>query len=162
VWALSMDVTAAWTSIAHPPLPTGTHNAQVVYDTERDRLLWFGSGSVNDTWAFMLETATWKLVDPGSPIPLRHWASAIAVPEWDAMVTFGGMVGNSARNTVMRFPLHGAGVFQEVTPAGSVPPVLGGHSAIYDPVRKLMVVFGGYDGIYRSGVHTMSFGSTPT
>jgi hypothetical protein len=161
VWALSMDPTPAWSSIAHPPLPTGTHVAQVAYDPERDRLLWFG-GSVNDTWAFMLKTATWKLVEPGSPMPLRHWASAVAVPPWDAMVTFGGMFGNNATNTVMRFPLHGAGVFQGVTPAGSVPPALAGHSAIYDPVRNLMVVFGGYDGLYRNGTHTMSIGPTPT
>jgi hypothetical protein len=157
VWALSMDATPTWTSIANAPLPPGLHDARIAHDPARDRLIWFGSSSANDTWAFALATATWSLVEPGSPIPIRSRPTAVAARPWDALVVFGG-----ASNTTWRLPLNGVGDFEQVTTAGTVPSARSGHAAIYDPVRQRMIVFGGNDGFLRNDVRSLTIGPTPT
>lgn len=162
VWALSMDATPTWTSIANPPLPTGMHNPQIVHDAERDRLLWFGSATwttaTNDTWAFRLETATWQQVHPGGPIPARAMHSAVAAPPWDALVVFGG-----SSNSTIRLPMTGFGPSVEVAADGPKPAARRGHAAIYDPVRQRMIVFGGNDGTQLlNDAHALSIGANPT
>jgi galactose oxidase-like protein len=163
VWALSMEATPTWSSIAKPPLPTGSHNPRTVLDAARDRLLWFGSGTLNDTWAFRLSDATWYLVEPGSPIPVLAMHTAVAAAPWDALVVFGGVNGPRS-NTTWRLPLSGKGPFVQVATAGTKPAARYGHAAIYDPIRQRMVVFGGNDGsqLMANDVWALSIDATPT
>jgi hypothetical protein len=165
VWALSMDATPTWTSIAKPPLPPGSHNPQIVYDATRDRLLWFGSSTLNDTWAFRLTDATWYLAEPGSPIPVLMRHSAVAALPWDALVIFGGYSGRTTTlwNTTWRLPMSGGGAFVPVATTGTPPSPRSGQTAIYDSARQRMIVFGGNDGTLRhNDSYALTIGPTPT
>ena len=80
------------------------------------------------------------------------------------MVVFGG-VDSTARylNDVWALSLAGTPAWTQLTPAGTPPSARSDHSAIYDPVRDRMVVFGGIlDGVrYRNDVWALSLAGTP-
>jgi hypothetical protein len=60
------------------------------------------------------------------------------------MVVFGGG-GASVYNDVWALSLAGSPAWSALAPAGSPPSGRYEHTAIYDPVRDRMVVFGGYE-----------------
>src|SRR5262245_63283536 len=77
------------------------------------------------------------------------------------MVVFGGDDGTS-RNDVWALSLSGSPAWSALAPAGSLPPVRYSHTAIYDPVRDRMVVFGGSDGTSRlNDVWALSLAGSP-
>ena len=46
-------------------------------------------------------------------------------------------------------------------PSGTPPSARDGHTAIYDPVRDRMVVFGGDDGALRNDVWALTLSGSP-
>jgi galactose oxidase-like protein/Kelch motif protein len=86
----------------------------------------------------------------------RHEHSAIYDPARNRMVMFGGqhLVNNPGEynlsyfNDVWALSLSGSPTWSRLAPEGSPPLARAGHTAIYDPVRDRMIVFGGtlYDG----------------
>ncbi len=167
VWALSLAGSTAWSALAptgSPPLGRYGHTA--LYDPVRDRMVVFGgvdTGSwPNDVWVLSLGgTPAWSaLVPSGSPPIGRYRHSAIYDPVRDRMVVFGGNAGDN-RNDVWALSLPGGTFWGQITPAGSPPSARYGHSAIYDPVRDRMVVFGGNDGSYPNDVRALSLAGSP-
>src|SRR5262249_50616094 len=74
----------------------------------------------------------------------RIGSSAIYDPVRDRMVVFGGQAqGNLYLNDVWALSLAGTPAWTALTPTGTPPSGRTGHTAIYDPVRDRMVVFGG-------------------
>jgi hypothetical protein len=154
VWALSLAGAPAWTELTPlgtPPSARRYHSA--IYDSVRDRIVVFGgySGSyLNDIWALSLAgTPAWTQLTPSGASPgTRRAHSAIYDPVRDRMVVFGGTIYASARNDVWALSLTGTLAWMQLTPLGTPPIVRGDHSAIYDPVRDRMVVFGGRDPYY--------------
>jgi hypothetical protein len=176
VWALSLAGTPAWTQLTPsgtPPIGRLRHSA--IYDPVRDRMVVFGGGSnsypnyfLNDVWALSLAgTPAWtELIPSGTPPIGRTEPSAIYDPVRDRMVVFGG--GSDSYpgyylNDVWALSQAGTPAWTELTPSGTLPPTRSGHSAIYDPVRKRMVVFGGYEnpGPHLNDVWALSLGGTP-
>ena len=82
---------------------------------------------------------TWATNPPPSG---RSEHTAIYDPVRDRMVVFGGYDG-TLRNDVWALSLSGSPAWSALAPAGSPPSARYGHTAIYDPVRDRMVVFGG-------------------
>jgi hypothetical protein len=172
VHALSLAGTPAWTLLA----PTGTppsarcgHTA--IHDPVRDRVVVFGgvygpsNTSFNEVWALSLAgTPAWTLLAPtGTPPSARYGHTAIHDPVRDRMVVFGGWDASSRRNDVWSLSLAGTPAWAALTPAGTPPSTRDGHSAIYDPVRDRMVVFGGWDASSRrNDVWSLSLAGTPT
>jgi hypothetical protein len=103
-------------------------------------------GFHNDVWALSLtDSPTWTVLTPsGTPPDGRAYHSAIYDPVRDRMLVFGGWPGgNFYNNDVWALSLGDAPAWTALEPLGPVPPVRQHHSAIYDPVRDRMVVFGG-------------------
>ncbi len=161
VWALSMADPPVWSQLSGSPLPTGPRETSpIVFDSASDRLLFHGGPSFNDTWAFALATNTWSQIEGGNTIPIRALHSAVVVPDWDAMVVFGGSFGPG--NDTWRFALDGSG-FQAVSTAGTPPTARSAHASIYDPVRQRVLVFGGQSGgAALNDVRALTVTGTPT
>jgi galactose oxidase-like protein len=83
---------------------------------------------------------TWKILAP----TMRTGASMIYDPLRHRMILFGGFDNQIDQNDVWELSLSGPPVWRELHPLGPTPAPSRGHSAIYDPVRDRMIVFGGY------------------
>ena len=161
VWALSLSA-LTWNEI----IPVGTtrpsarrwHSA--IYDGVTDRMLVF-SGSdwvssdiyrspVNDLWALSFGSNVWsRITAPGAP-PGRILHSATHDPSGRRMIVFGGHVDDYVwdgprRGDTWAYSLD-AGTWSPMIPTSRPPEGRAGHSAVYDPLRRRMIVFGGWNG----------------
>ncbi|OGF14524.1 MAG: hypothetical protein A2W00_04145 [Candidatus Eisenbacteria bacterium RBG_16_71_46] len=170
VWALSLAGSPAWSALApagNPPSARCFHTA--IYDPVRDRMVVFGGFDAsaphyrNDVWALSLSgSPAWSALAPaGTPPSARIWHTAVYDPVRDRMVVFGGYDGTSLRNDVWALSLAGSPAWSALAPAGSLPAPRYQHTAIYDPMRDRMVVFGGNDGSYRNDVWALSLAGSP-
>ena len=169
VWALSLAGTPTWAQLAPagtPPSGRELHTA--IHDRARDRIVVFGGfdGSLhNDVWALSLAgTPTWTQLAPaGTPPSPRYYHTAIYDPARDRMVVFGGddaIIGRG--NVVWALSLAGTPTWAQLAPTGTPPSPHAAHTAIYDPVRDRMVVFGGVDNSsYLNDVWALSLAGTP-
>jgi hypothetical protein len=168
VWALSLAGSPAWsalTTAGSAPSARGGHTA--IYDPVRDRMVVFGGydniSRINDVWALSLAgSPAWSALAPtGSPPAGRYAHTAIYDPVRDRMVVFGGADDTNLRNDVWALSLAGSPAWSPLAPGGSPPDARNAHTAIYDPVRDRIVVFGGYDGSFRNDVLALSLAGSP-
>src|SRR5262245_8004832 len=130
------------------PDPRYLHTCSL--DPVRQRMVVFGgigpTGSRNDVWVLPLggPPAWTQLPVAGTPPIVRECHSAIYDPLRDRMVVFGGSNSNGRFNDVYELTFAGTPTWTKLTPAGTPPSVRNLHTAIYDPVRDRMIVFGGY------------------
>jgi hypothetical protein len=164
VWALSLAESPQWSEVfpAGGP-PSARLNHKAIYDPVRDRMVVFGGydGSRrNDAWALSLAGGmTWSALAPaGSPPSGRDGHTAIYDPVRDRMVVFGGYDGTTYPNDVPALSLPGNPAWSTLAPAGSPPSRLYDHTAIYDPVRDRMVLFGGNAGVNLNDVWALWWG----
>src|ERR1041385_9115649 len=151
--ALSLGVSPSWSGLAASgTAPPGRTAHAAIYDPVRDRMLVFGglAGSTrqNDVWALSLGSSpAWSELAPvGTPPSGRLYATAIYDPVRDRMLVFAGEDDQGFRNDVWELPLNATLAWSQLSPSGTPPLARAYTSAIYDPVRDRMVVFGGYDG----------------
>jgi hypothetical protein len=139
-----------------------------VYDYKRDRMLVFGGNAginnYNEVWSLSLAGApAWTLLAPtGTPPQGREYHVAIYDGPRDRMVVYGGY--NSGVYLTDLWALNlASGPTWSALPEVGYPLPQAGFSAIYDPVRDRMLLFGGF---YSSGsyniVWTLSLTGTPT
>jgi hypothetical protein len=171
VWSLSLSASPAWTELtpAGTP-PSGRLGHTAIYDPVRDRMVVFGGSRanypalpLNDIWALSLSgTPAWTELTPaGTPPAPRSHHTAIYDPVRDRMVVFGGF--RSETSDVWALSLTGSPAWTEIAPAGALPTGRYYHTAIYDPVRDRMVVFGGIDVDYLTrDVLALSLSGSPT
>ena len=182
VWALALPGGTAWSTLAaagNPPSARHAHTA--VYDPVRDRIVVFAgadAGSRNDVWALSLSgSPTWTELTPTGRMPIMRQAhTAIYDPVRDRMVVFGGMGSKprtgddlpgmgeeGSRNDVWALSLSGNPTWSALAPAGNPPSARYEHTAIYDPVRDRMLVFGGFDPSRgsRNDVWALSLSGSP-
>lgn len=152
-----MDAVAgrAWSHVpCIGPGPTQRREgAVVVFDPGRDRLLHFGGGQAGveygDLWelSFAFDPPRWRRILDGEEAPRpRRDASAIYDTRRHRMVLFGGYAGEGLADT---WELDLAGPdprWRRLAVRGVPPPGRWDHSAIYDPRRDAMIVFGGASG----------------
>src|SRR6058998_3970948 len=165
-----------WTELSADQTPFVRDDHSLVYDPVRDRLLIFGGTTAsqfpdpywsNEVWALTLSgspTLT-QVTTSGTPPAARSDASTIYDSVRDRLVVFGGIGPYGAVNDVWELTLSGTPTWSEITPAGTLPPTLAYHTAVYDASRDRMIVFGGYDyggGGDRNEVWVLTFGRAPT
>jgi hypothetical protein len=164
-WALSLSGSQAWTQIAPTrDSPDRRMGHSSIYDGARNRMITYGgSNMLGDTWALALIGSTgWTRLTPtGTPPSARSAQSAIYDPVRDRMVVFGGL-GASRLNDVWALSLVGTPAWTQLTPTGAPPSARSAHSAIYDPVRDRMIVFGGLDGAALNDVWALALGNVPS
>jgi hypothetical protein len=153
VWSLDLK-SAAWESLTVAgPAPPRRDSHSAVYVPGADEVVLFGGGGdgglLDDTWALSLGSAPqWvPLQATGGPPGPRARHSAIYDPVGNRMVVFGGAsYFGQLQNDVWSLSLGANPSWTQLTPAGSPPSPRAGHRAVYDPVRRSMLVFGGYQG----------------
>lgn len=161
VWALSLSGTPAWTQLTPTGTPpSGRYYHSAIYVPVGDYMVVFGgwsSGYRNDVWALVLTgTPAWvKLAPVGAP-PGRADHTAVYDPVRNRMVVFGGWNGTVSFNDSWALSLGITPTWTQLTPSGTVPSARSTHSAIYDPMRDRMVVFGGYSSVYCNDVWALS------
>jgi hypothetical protein len=156
VWQLDLNGTPQWTEIApEGQTPSGRLEGAAVFDPLRQRVVGFGGtvGMPADTWVLNLQSmdqASWEnLPTLGvSPSP-RYGPASVYDTKRDRMVIFGGSTSDAyfgALNDVWELDLNGAPTWQQVVTAGTPPQPRRTGTAIYDPLRDRMVIYGGWAG----------------
>lgn len=170
-WELSLGEDMVWKRLevgdpsdSCPPdyCPVGRSAHVAVYDSLYDRMVvWGGTaadGSPPDAWELCFGGAapggsgprppTWnRLPTGGTAPPWQFGQSAVIDAIGHRMVLFGGGFQDGRRleygNQVYELTLGDTSSWRFVEPVGDWPRTRVGHSAIYDPGRNRMVVYGG-------------------
>src|SRR5262249_4152853 len=166
VWSLSLAGNPGWTQVrpaGASPSERAYHTA--IFDPVRDRVVVFGGihgDRLNEVWTLSLTgDPTWTLLTPnGTPPSARYLHTAIYDPVRDRMLVFGGFA-LAGLNDVWELSLSGTPTWTQLTPAGTPPSAREGPTAIYDPVRDRMLVFGGYSAAYLNDVWELSLAGSP-
>ncbi len=151
--------TSFWALLSPNGSPPFSRTGQsAIYDPARRRMIifgGFGGAYLNDTWALSLTgVPSWTPLMPSGAWPsARVGHSAIYDPLRDRMIIFGG---NSYSlhpymSDVWALSLSDPPAWTQLQPAGGPISPRGNHSAIYDPVRDRMIVFGGLGGVSPDG-----------
>jgi len=167
IWVLSLD-SLRWTRLE--PVgdqPPARYRHSATYDVTRDRMILFGGSDPNrenDVWALDLSgAAAWtQLPDLGTPWD-RGSQAAIYDPLTQRMVLFGGAEGSAVRNNTRVLRLTGTQRWSTLSFADSVPGGRVRYSALHDPVRSRMIIFGGWDfNTFLNDTWAMTLSGTPT
>lgn len=163
-----------WHRLAPPPalVTRARHGQSAIFDPDGGRIIEFGGykiplggggGFQGDLiqlgicgapgWTTLAASGT-------SPSP-RYGHTAIHDPARKRMLLFGGDTGVLS-GELFALSLGGAPGWSALAATGTPPSPRVGHSAIYDPVRDRMIVFGGYDGTsFLNDVWALSLSGTP-
>jgi hypothetical protein len=149
VWILTTADPPRWTYLrpgGTAPGPRYTHSA--ILDPVRDRMIVFGGDNgamLGDLWELSLSSApAWSPIAATGPAPAaRHRHTAVYDPPRGRMIVFGGRGDGGLLDDVWALSLSGVPAWTRILPAGAGPAPRYRHSAIYDPVRDRMIVFGG-------------------
>ena len=156
----TQDQSGIWGVLAatgpSPGTPTG-HCA--VYDpTDNRMLVYYGS----DVWALTLDASPqWTQVQVlNAKPPFRNGACAIMDPVRHRLIVFGGYVGSDYDRSTWILTLDGTPVWSQLPVVPSPGPRLYA-SAVYDPIRDRMIVFGGESGPSLNDVWALKLSGTP-
>lgn len=123
-----------------------------IYDSKRDRMVIFGGCKdgkaevLDDCLALDLTSLEWQVLETTGERPFaRKYHTAIYATERDEMVVFGGQ--NKKGNTFQDLYSLNLKTLKwkkiSVTKRRRFPSPCDVHSAIYDPVKQRMIIFGG-------------------
>jgi hypothetical protein len=108
------------------------------------------------------EDGAWTSPLPGPAPPIRYAQAAIYDPIRDRMVVFGGLGESGLKNDVWSLSMTGSPAWTEIVPAGHAPTPRYHATAVYDPVRDRMLVFGGWDKGPTNDVWALSLSGSPS
>jgi hypothetical protein len=174
VWELSLDGTPHWTELFPTgQTPSGRLAGAAVFDPLRQRFVGFGGtiGAPVDTWALNLQgQANWQNVPTNGPRPNGGYGmSSVYDAKGDRMLIFGGSTSDDyygATNDVWELDLHGNPTWNQIVTSGTPPPARRSGTAIFDPLRNRMVIYGGFDAVPGSDLFlpdawALDFNSSP-
>ena len=157
-WALSLSGTPHWTQLAPTgTLPVGRSHHGVIYDPSRQRMILFGGvafpGPPNETWALSLSgPSTWTELAPAGTPPSKRWAFATGYdPTRDRMLIFGGAVPSDVNET-WALSFGDNLEWNQLAPAGTLPPPTDQPSAVYNPDRNRLQFAGEWELIFGNTV----------
>jgi len=133
------------------PFPAARSDHMQIVDPVTERLIVFGGRTASllfgDAWQLNLAgSPAWSPVAAvGDSIPAaRQAGTALYDPIGRRMVVFGGLLtGNVATNDIYLLSLDGTPTWTKAAPGLPAPSPRADHSAVYDPTRGRMLVFGG-------------------
>jgi hypothetical protein len=166
-WSLPFVPAPTWSAVATSNGVLARERHTATYDPVRKRMLVFGGfdGTFhNDLWSLPIPASqSWTALAPAGPLPsARERHTTIYDPAGDRLIVFGGRAAPGVFvNDVWQLSLAGAPTWSALSPAGTPPSARHGHSAIYDPVRSRMIVFGGFDGAEQNDVWTLNLTGSP-
>jgi hypothetical protein len=158
VWELDLDGTPHWTELfPSGQAPSGRLAGAAVFDPIRQRFVGFGGtiGVPVDTWSLNLQgQANWQQVPTNGAAPSGGYGmTSVYDAQSDRLLMFGGSTNGNyygANNDVWELDLHGNPTWNKVITAGTPPQARRSGTAIWDPLRDRMVIYGGFDAIRYS------------
>jgi len=145
-------VPGTWMAVKpHGSLPAGRLGGSLVCLAGSKRLVLFGgwggsAGYYADLWSFDLATDTWTDLKPSGTGPSARALQAMAYdPTSSKLIVFGGYDGKTYYDDTWAYDLT-ANSWTAVRSGGVAPAARQGHSLVYDPVSKKMILFGGFNG----------------
>jgi hypothetical protein len=117
----------------------------MVYDPSQKQILLYGgfAGTTSDEFWVWKENG-WEEIDFQSPGPLSHFGMTVDT-DTDALYIFGGAAsGSTLPSLTNKMWVLQEGHWKELRPTIS-PSARGGPAMAYDPVRKRIVLYGGFD-----------------
>jgi len=148
-FALSFTGPATWTPITTPGDGPGVRSWHtLVRDPVRDRDIAFSGVSsivLADLWRLdRAGTPAWTPIAASNPYILeaRNGAAMIRDPVRDRLILFGG-TGTTTLGDLWEWPLAAGQWARPLVAAGTPPSPRARASAIYDPVRDRMILYGG-------------------
>jgi galactose oxidase-like protein len=153
-WAAPLEHPEEWTRVViSGPSPPPRHEPVATYDPVRDRLVAFGGWTYpenyfNDTWVLSFDgDPSWSRAEPEGEWPSARRAHvAVYDPLRDRMLVFSGFGPSGELDDVWALYLDGAMRWERVQPTGPDPGSRGFASAVYDPTRDRVVLYGGVRG----------------
>lgn len=126
--------------------PPYTNRVRAAWDAGLGQMLVFGGIGhcflKNDMWAYVSSERSWRrAAGTAVPITRREGATAVYDAEKDEILVFGGCDGSSPRSDVIA--LSALGSVRGVNATTSPPPARTDHGAAWDPIERVMYVFGG-------------------
>jgi hypothetical protein len=149
-WAYSFS-TGVWERADLGSGPGARHSIGAIYHTPTEAMIIHGGstegGSLSDTWRYDLVGGTWNRMDTQGE-QARSAYGCIFDPIADRMVVFGGIRSGSFLNDVRALnDLSGSGPYSWETlhdgTGEGVPSPRAYVHAVYDPLTRRMLVFGG-------------------
>ena len=160
---LTLGDVPAWAPLSAAGSPTPRAGHHVIFDAPRHRVVSFGGVDgtfLADVNAFSLLTGSWASLDALGPGPSpRTYYGMVYDPVRERMLVIGGHP--EMLNDVWSLPLNAPPVWQQILPAGTKPSPRFAHTAVYQPARDRVILFGGYDGSFRNDVWALSLSGTP-
>ncbi|HET9253224.1 MAG TPA: kelch repeat-containing protein [Candidatus Eisenbacteria bacterium] len=167
VWQLTLSGTPAWSLITPtggPPASRWLHCAARIPGTN-EMLVIAGTDSTlyDDVWKLNLNgSPAWTQLSPGGLTPpARFHAAAIYDPVRSRVVMYGGSDLTTPKTDTWALSVSGSPTWSQLAPTGFLPVGRFGHSAIYDPVRDRVIVYGGVTSTPTDETLELAFG-TPT
>jgi hypothetical protein len=167
VWQLTLAGTPTWSQITPsgtPPASRWLHAAVRIPGTN-EMLVIAGTDSTlyDDVWKLNLSgSPAWTKLLPGGPTPPgRFHATAIYDPARSRVVMYGGSDLSAAKADTWALSVSGSPAWTQLAPTGFLPAARFGHSAVYDPVRDRVIIYGGVTNTTTDEVLELAFG-TPT
>ena len=154
VWTLRLSESPQWSEVILPePGPSPRAGHSLVYDPDGHRIIVFGgfdptsptSSRRNDVWSLSLVGRPhWIRLRPSgaSPSP-RSSHGAVYDTARRRMIVFGGSDG-SFRNDVWALSLVGRPAWERLVGVNGSPAPREEHVAVLDPLRRRLLVQGGY------------------
>lgn len=173
VWELSLDGAPQWTELfPSGQTPTGRLQGAAVYDPMRQRFVGFG-GTINapvDTWVLNLQgEANWQSLPIDGDRPYGHYGmTSVYDAAKDRMIIFGGSIDDSyaggVNNDVWELTLRGLPKWTKLTTSGVSPAARRNGTAVFDPLRNRMVIYGGAiptPGVFLADAWSLDFNTDP-
>jgi formylglycine-generating enzyme required for sulfatase activity len=130
--------------------PSARNGHSAVWDDTGKRMIVFGGHDGedrNDVWILYNDGGIWKwarVAPEGAAPPVRSSHSAVFDREDRSMIVFGGIRGFDALGDVwILSETDSVWRWSGVQVTGSAPDDTFGHSAVWDPAGRRMIVFGG-------------------
>lgn len=144
-WAYDFN-TNTWTDLEPTDAPFGIIGAQMVYDTESDRIVLFGGLDAdvfetevvtfyNDTWAYDFDTNTWTKMEPAVSPRAQNFHTMAYDHGSDRVILFGNFEDTWAYD-------YNTDTWEELDP-GETPSARLYCDQVYDPGSEQMILFGG-------------------
>ena len=154
VWRLDLSASLTWQPLfTAGPVPFGFVGSSAVYDSLRDRVVFFGGSSDGRGSATLFGLTlgpypSWVPLSPGgTPPPARSSHTAIYDPTGDRMLVFGGSTtgsdGGFIYDDLWQLTLGSSMAWSQISPPGPRPGARYLHGAIFDPLNQRMIVTGG-------------------
>ncbi|MCC6574741.1 MAG: choice-of-anchor D domain-containing protein [Planctomycetes bacterium] len=166
VWAVNPAAASpVWSKLATSgTAPTPRVYAQVVYDSNSQRMIVFGGqtasgGSVNDLWELDLSTLAWQQLTPAGGPPTARQSAAVcydATPGAERLLMHGGNTnsGLNGESWVLDLSTRYSEAWTQLNP-GAGPAARQGHGAVYNSVLQQFVIFMGSTGTRKDDVWAM-------